>query len=67
MIVIFVSLVAVAGDAEELFSGYEFIYKAAKTPDVERLVNLSFQNKLWSPKSARGKRLFGRAVKIIRC
>jgi len=49
MLVVFVGLVTVAGDAEELLSGYKFKYKAAKTPDVDRLVNFFFQNKLWSP------------------
>ena len=67
MIVIFVGPVAIAGDAEELFSGYEFKYKAAKTPDVERLVNFSFENKLWSAESTWGERLLVRAVKKVRC
>ena len=67
MIVIFVGPVAVARDAKELFSGYEFIYKAAKTPDVERPVHFSLENKLWGAEPTWGERLLGRAVKEVGC
>ena len=67
MIVIFVGPVTVARDAEELFSGYEFKYQAAKTPDVERLVNFSSENKLWGTESTGSEWLLGRTAKKVRC
>jgi hypothetical protein len=65
MVVIFFGPVVVCRNTEQRFSGDEFKNKTTKTPDVERLVHLSLENKLRRPQAKWGDRLLGRIVKKV--